>query len=67
MRKFYDFLFVGIRENLRHLYEDPANIEEIIKQHTEVVECIRRHDPESAFKAMQKHIRFVLSFFRERK
>ena len=67
MRKFYDFLFVGIRENLRHLYEDPENIEEIIRQHTQVVDCIRQHDPRAAFDAMRHHINFVLQFFRNRK
>jgi GntR family transcriptional repressor for pyruvate dehydrogenase complex len=66
MRKFYDFLFVGIRENLRHLYEDPVNIEKIIKQHSKLVDCIRQHDAEAAFEAMHYHISFVLNFFRDR-
>lgn len=67
MRSFYDFLFVGIRKNLAHLYENPDNIEEIIKQHHDIYECLRMHDPDAAFKAMQRHIKFVIDFFKSRK
>jgi GntR family transcriptional repressor for pyruvate dehydrogenase complex len=66
MKNFYDFLFVGIKENLSHLYEDPKNIDEIIKQHTKIFDTIRDHNPEKAFNAMKRHINFVLNFFRNR-
>lgn len=66
MRHFYDYLFVGIKENLAHLYEDRKNIDEILRQHTIIYEAIRAHDPDQAFVAMQKHIHFVLDFFRSR-
>lgn len=36
MRSFYDYLFVGIKENLACLHKEPANIEKIIAQHTSV-------------------------------
>ncbi len=67
MRNFYDFLFVGIKKNLTHLYESPANISKILDQHRAIFESIRRHDPEKAFRAMQAHIRYVQDFFRQRK
>jgi len=64
MKNFYDYLFIGIKENLHHLYQDPANIAEIIRQHREILETIRRHDPQQAKNAMEQHIHFVLTFFR---
>ncbi len=64
MRNFYDFLFVGIKENLVRLYEKPANIEMIIAQHTEIYHTIRDHNPQKAEKAMRRHINFVLDFFK---
>jgi len=67
MRSFYDFLFVGIKENLQHLYEDPDNIERIIEQHTSILQAIKEHNPAKAQKAMRAHIDFVLDFFRHRK
>jgi len=66
MKNFYDFLFVGIKENLSHLYEDPKNIAEITKQHTKIFDAIRDHNPEKAFNAMKRHINFVLNFFKNR-
>lgn len=63
MKNFYDFLFVGIKQNLSGLYEDPANIEMIIDQHQQICETIRRHDVDAAYLAMNRHIAFVLNFF----
>ena len=67
MRQFYDFLFVGIKENLAHLYKDPKNIEKILKQHTAISRAIGAHQPEQAFEAMHRHIAFVLDFFKARR
>ena len=67
MRSFYDYLFVGIKGNLAYLYEEPANIEKIVLQHTAVFHAIRDHDPRKAFSAMQRHIDFVLHFFSKRR
>jgi len=67
MRSFYDYLFVGIKKNLSHLYENPDNIKGILKQHHAIYECIRTHDAEAAFAAMQRHINFVIEFFKFRK
>jgi GntR family transcriptional repressor for pyruvate dehydrogenase complex len=63
MKNVFDFLFVGIRENLLHLYEDPENIQKILAQHRAVFEAIRDRNPEAAFEAMRRHIDFVISFF----
>jgi GntR family transcriptional repressor for pyruvate dehydrogenase complex len=62
MRNFYDFLFYGIKENLRHLYEDSERIDAILSQHTAIFTAIRDHDPQRAFNAMRSHIGFVLDF-----
>ncbi len=66
MKTFYDLLHYGIKENLHYLYEDPANLEMIGRQHTEIFQAIKNHDPRAAYAAMQRHITFVLNFFRER-
>ncbi len=66
MKRFYDFLFLGIKENLQRLYEKPENIESIMAQHKKIFEAIKSRNPENAFDAMQYHIRFVMDFFRNR-
>jgi GntR family transcriptional repressor for pyruvate dehydrogenase complex len=66
MKSFYDLMFFGIKENLEALYAEPGNLERIVEQHTDVFECIRRHDPDAAYEAMKQHILFVLNFFRRR-
>jgi GntR family transcriptional repressor for pyruvate dehydrogenase complex len=66
MKKFYDFLFVGIKKNLSHLYEDPRNIDEILQQHAAVIRAVQKHDPDEALQAMRDHIRYVQNFFRNK-
>lgn len=66
MRNFYDYLFLGIRENLASLYKDPKNIEEILLQHAAILAGIKSRDPEQAYAVMKKHISFVLNFFKDR-
>ena len=65
MKHFHDFLFLGIKENLRMLYEDPQNIDAVIEQHRNIFQAIKRRDPEMASSAMRLHIRFVMLFFRD--
>jgi hypothetical protein len=36
----FGFLHVGIRENLLHLYQDPDNIVEILRQHKAIYHAI---------------------------
>jgi len=67
MKRFYDFLFVGIKENLQALYEVPGNIELILEQHTRIFEAIKSRDPERAYRTMKQHITFVMDFFKNRK
>jgi GntR family transcriptional repressor for pyruvate dehydrogenase complex len=66
MKNFYDFLFVGIKKNLSHLYEDPENIDRILSQHGEIIAAIRKKDAHEALLAMRRHIQFVQDFFRNR-
>ena len=63
MKSFYDFLQYGIKENLQQLYEEPANLQKVIEQHTNVFQSIRERDPDAAYEAMRQHIIFVLEFF----
>lgn len=65
MKTFYDYLFTGIRENLSRLYADPDNLQQIVAQHRRVYDAVRVHDAERAFDAMQRHITFVLDFFKQ--
>jgi len=66
MRNFYDYLFLGIGENLACLYEDPKNIHIILRQHKMILASIKARDPEKAYDAMNEHICFVLDFFKNR-
>jgi GntR family transcriptional repressor for pyruvate dehydrogenase complex len=66
MKNVSDFLHFGIRENLLHLYQDPDNIVEILRQHQAIYHAIRRGDAESAYRTMRNHITFVIRFFKNR-
>ena len=66
MKELFDILFVGIKENLAALYENPDNIDLIIQQHTEIYKAIESRDPEAARQCMERHINFVLNFFKNR-
>jgi GntR family transcriptional repressor for pyruvate dehydrogenase complex len=66
MKNFYDLLHFGIQENLQHLWGEPANLDAIGAQHTEIFHAIKDHDPEKAYEAMQRHITFVLDYVRAR-
>jgi len=64
MKNFYDFLFIGIKENLAHLYQEAGNIDQIMKQHTAIYHAICNHDAALAYLSMKRHIDFVLNFFK---
>lgn len=66
MRNFYDFLFVGIKKNLTHMYTDREALEDVIGHHRAVYEAIKRRAPQEAFDAMQLHIEYVQEYFRSR-
>ena len=63
MKNFYDFLFTGIKVNLEGLYKIPGNIDIILDQHNAIYRAIREHNPETAYRAMKRHIDFVYHFF----
>ncbi|MCG8684341.1 MAG: FadR family transcriptional regulator [Desulfobacterales bacterium] len=65
MRNFYDYLFHGIGENLASLYEEPDNIQEILRQHKNILSSIKARDPFKAYSAMKEHIQFVMDFFKK--
>jgi GntR family transcriptional regulator, transcriptional repressor for pyruvate dehydrogenase complex len=67
MKSFYNLLQFGIKENLQALWEEPASLAIIERQHREIFATIRNHDPEAAYHAMKEHINFVLNYVRSRK
>ncbi|MCX5892756.1 MAG: FadR/GntR family transcriptional regulator [Deltaproteobacteria bacterium] len=67
MKSFYDLLHYGIKENLQTLWEEPASLPIIRRQHQAIFAAIKNHDPEAAYQAMREHITFVLDFVRSRK
>lgn len=66
MRNFYDFLFVGIKKNLTHMYMDRAALEEVIVHHRAVFDAIQRRAPQEAHDAMRTHIHYVQEYFKAR-
>jgi GntR family transcriptional repressor for pyruvate dehydrogenase complex len=67
MKNFYNLLHYGIKENLQALWEEPASLPIIRRQHREIFAAIKDHDPEAAYQAMKQHITFVLDYVRNRK
>jgi GntR family transcriptional repressor for pyruvate dehydrogenase complex len=66
MRNFYDFLFVGIKKNLTHMYMDRVALEDVIVHHKDIFAAIERRAPQEAFAAMRNHIRYVQEYFKNR-
>lgn len=66
MRNFYDFLFIGIKKNLAHMYQDQARLEDVLEHHQQVFNAIRGREPQEAFDAMSSHIRYVQKYFQSR-
>lgn len=66
MRNFYDFLFIGIKKNLTHIYMDRTALEKVIVHHRAIFKAIKRRAPQDAFDAMRTHIKFVQDYFRSR-
>ncbi len=64
MKNLFALLHYGITKNRQNLYSDPANLERVTQQHAEILENIRARDPDSAYRAMEEHIKFVLDFTR---
>lgn len=66
MRNFYDLLFLGIKRNLSHLWDDPNNIDIVLAAHTKVYEAIANRQPDAAEEAMREHIHYVQEWFRNK-
>lgn len=66
MRNFYDFLFIGIKKNLTHMYLDRDALEKILVHHREIFNAVESRKPQEAFQAMQGHILFVMEYFQDR-
>ena len=67
MKNFYDLLFYGIKTNQQYLFTEPATLEKIIRQHTNIFEAIRNRAPDAAYSAMHDHIMYVLNFVHDKK
>ncbi len=63
MKHFYDYMAVGIRENLQILYQDVVNVDLVHQQHVRVMQAIKEHDTHAAFDYMRSHINFVIDYF----
>ncbi len=66
MRNFYDFLFVGIKKNLTHMYMDRTALEHVIVHHRNIFNAIQRRSSQDAFDAMRLHIEYVQEYFKTR-
>jgi GntR family transcriptional repressor for pyruvate dehydrogenase complex len=66
MRNFYDFLFIGIKKNLTHMYMDRTSLEAVIVQHRAIFEAIKQRSSQDAYEAMRAHIQYVQEYFRTR-
>jgi GntR family transcriptional regulator, transcriptional repressor for pyruvate dehydrogenase complex len=67
MKRFYDFLFYGIEENLIKLYEAVDQLENIGSQHQDIIDAIKAHDPHAAYLATKRHIEYVMRRVGEQK
>ncbi len=56
----------GIGDSLACLYEDPENIQEILREHRNILVSIKARDPVKAYTAMKEHINYVVNFFKDR-
>jgi len=55
-RRFYEYMFFRLKELHYLIYENQLKVQEIERQHQDILDGIRMHDPESAQKAMVNHI-----------
>jgi len=65
MRNFYELLFHAINESRFYLSE-AGNLSRMGQQHSEILQCIKEHDPESAQEKMKDHINYVIRFCQQK-
>ncbi len=66
MRNFYDFLFIGIKKNLAHMFEDRDALLAVLSHHKTVLDHIKNRQSEKAHDAMRQHILYVQEYFHRR-
>lgn len=65
MRNFYELLFHAINESRFYLSE-AGNLSRMGQQHSEILQCIKGRDPESAQEKMKDHINYVIRFCQQK-
>lgn len=65
MRNFYDFLFIGIKKNLTHMYQLEGEHENILENHKRVYEMIKKRRAKEAGELMRQHMNYVQEYFRK--
>lgn len=63
MRNFYDFLFIGIKKNLTHMYQSQGEHDNVLDHHRKVYEMIRERNSKEAGEYMRIHIQHVQDYF----
>lgn len=61
MRNFYELLFHAINESRLYLFE-AGNLPYMEQQHNEILQCIKKQDPDAAQEKMKSHINYVIRF-----
>ena len=51
-------------ENLLHLYQNPDNIVEILRQHQAICRAMTQRRHRGAYTTMKNHINYVIRFFK---
>lgn len=60
MKRLYEFLTFGIKENIFAQNEKSQKFETIQQQHRNIMNAIKAHDPMRAYRANKLHIEFVI-------
>jgi GntR family transcriptional repressor for pyruvate dehydrogenase complex len=63
MKFFYDFIFFGINESLKHFFDMPTRTERILAQHRQILSAIEKRHSGDAYAAMAEHILYIKNFF----
>ena len=64
-RRFYEYMFLRLKDSHSLIYENQARRGEIERQHRQILACIRNHDPAGAREAMRHHIEQLRALLRE--
>lgn len=64
-RRFYEYMFLRLKDAHSLIYENQARRAEIERQHHQILICIKNHDAAGAREAMQFHIEQLRALLRE--